>query len=56
MAVSIAVKMGLRTTANVPEVTRPVRSVVSTPMRQEAPMPAWAASTPTKPAIAGPAH
>lgn len=37
MAVSIAVKIWLRTTANMPEVTSPVRSVVSTPIRQEVP-------------------
>ena len=46
---SIAVKIGLRTTAKAPVVTSSVRSVASTPTRQEAPIPAWEASTPRKP-------
>src|SRR6266702_7413144 len=45
--VIIAVKIGLRTSPNTPEVTRAVRSLASTPTRQEAPRAIWAAKVAT---------
>jgi hypothetical protein len=48
----MAVKIGLRTRANSPPVTRPVRSAGSTPIRHESPIPIWAAVVATIPATA----
>ena len=42
VAMSMAVKIGLRTFANTPVVTRSVRWLSSAPMRHESPMASWA--------------
>ncbi len=49
LKVAMAVKIGLRTTENAPEVTRSVRSSGSTPIRHERPRSTCATSVPTRP-------